>query len=99
MKLRPLNDRILVEKVSVDNLSSGGIIIPDTAKEKPIKGKVLAKGEGKWKADVSGRIPIVPEVGQMVIFGKYHAGTEIKSDDGADHMIIREEDIMLIVEN
>ena len=97
MKLRPLNDRLLVEKLPVNEVSKGGIFIPDTAREKPIKGKVLAKGPGRWKADTSGRIPIAPEVGQTVIFAKHHPGTDIKGDEGNELMIIREEDILIFI--
>ena len=97
MKLRPLNDRLLVEKFPVDEVSKGGIFIPDTAREKPIKAKVLAKGPGRWKADASGRITIAPEIGQTVLFAKHHSGTDIKGDDDAVLMVIREEDILLLI--
>ena len=97
MKLRPLNDRLLVKKLPVDEVSKGGIFIPDTARERPIKGKVMAKGLGRWKADASDRIPIAPEVGQTVIFAKHHAGTDIKDDEGGELIVIREEDILLLI--
>ncbi len=95
MKLRPLNDRVIVIGIEKDQKTSGGIIIPDTAKEKPQEGKVVAVGPGK--ADEKGkRIPMAVKKGQKVLFGKY-AGTEI-SIDGKEHLIMREDDIIGIIE-
>ena len=95
MKVRPLQDRVLVKRVESETRSAGGIIIPDTAKEKPLEGIVIAVGEGKRLEDGS---RVAPEVkaGDRVLFGKY-AGTEIKVD-GEEHMILKESDILGILE-
>ena len=95
MKVRPLQDRVLVKRVESETRSAGGIIIPDTAKEKPLEGIVIAVGEGKRLEDGS---RVAPEVkaGDRVLFGKY-AGTEIKVD-GTEHMILKESDILGILE-
>ena len=95
MKVRPLQDRVLVKRVESETRSAGGIIIPDTAKEKPLEGVVIAVGEGKRLEDGSRVAPEV-KVGERVLFGKY-AGTEIKVD-GEDHMILKESDILGILE-
>ena len=95
MKVRPLQDRGLVKRVESETRSAGGIIIPDTAKEKPLEGKVIAVGEGK-RLDDGSRIAMEVKVGDRVLFGKY-AGTEIKVD-GEDHMILKESDILGILE-
>ena len=94
MRVRPLQDRIIVKGSDGEEKSAGGIIIPDTAKEKPQEGTVIAVGEGRRE---DGKL-ITPEVkrGDRVLFGKY-AGTEIKVD-GEDHLILREEDVLGIVE-
>jgi chaperonin GroES len=94
MKIRPLHDRVVVKRVEEEEKTSGGLYIPDTAKEKPIQGEVLAVGAGK--RDKSGNI-IAPEVkaGDRVLFSKY-SGTEIKLD-GEDHLIMREDDILAVV--
>lgn len=95
MKLRPLNDRVVVLRIEEEQQTSGGIIIPDTAKEKPQEGKVVAVGPGK--IDENGkRIPMGVKKNDRVLFGKY-AGTEIKVD-GVEHLIMREDDILGIVE-
>jgi chaperonin GroES len=95
MKLRPLNDRVVVLRIEEDEKTSGGIIIPDTAKEKPQKGKVIAVGPGK--TDEDGKIiPMGIKKNDRVLFGKY-AGTEIKID-GVEHLIMREDDILGIIE-
>jgi len=95
MKIRPLNDRVLVLRIEEEEKTSGGIIIPDTAKEKPLEGKVVAVGPGK--TDENGKI-IALEVkkNDRVLFGKY-AGTEIKID-GVEHLIMKEDDILGIIE-
>ncbi|MBQ1925682.1 MAG: co-chaperone GroES [Proteobacteria bacterium] len=95
MKVRPLQDRVLVKRVESETRSAGGIIIPDTAKEKPLEGIVIAVGEGKRLEDGT---RIAPEVkaGDRVLFGKY-AGTEIKVGT-EDHMILKESDILGILE-
>jgi chaperonin GroES len=94
MSVKPLNDRVLVLRIEEDDKTSGGIIIPDTAKEKPQQGKVVAVGPGKL--DEKGvRLPMAVKDGDLVLFGKY-AGTEIKID-GVEHLIMREDDILGIL--
>ncbi|MBW1720930.1 MAG: co-chaperone GroES [Deltaproteobacteria bacterium] len=95
MKIRPLQDRVIVKRVEEEAKTKGGIIIPDTAKEKPIEGKVVAVGNGKV-LDSGERQPLEVKVGDRVLFGKY-AGTDIKID-GEEHLIMREDDIIAIVE-
>ena len=95
MKIKPLNDRVLVSREDQEQKSSGGIIIPDTAKEKPQRGKVVAVGPGKM-GDDGKRIPMEVKRGDRVLFAKY-AGTEIKLD-GVEHVFMREDDILSIVE-
>ncbi len=95
MKIKPLHDRVIVQRIEEGDTTKGGIIIPDTAKEKPIEGKVLAVGPGKTSD--SGKLqPLEVKEGDRVLFGKY-AGTEIKID-GEEHLIMREDDIIAIVE-
>jgi chaperonin GroES len=95
MKIKPLNDRVLVLRIDEESKTSGGIIIPDTAKEKPQEGKIIAVGPGK--VDESGkRIPLDVKKNDRVLFGKY-AGNEIKID-GVEHLIMREDDILGIIE-
>jgi chaperonin GroES len=94
MKIRPLNDRLLVLRTDKEEKSAGGIIIPDTAKEKPMVGTVVAVGPGK--RDESGkRTPMDVKKGDRILFAKY-AGTEIKID-GVEHLFMREDDIMAVV--
>ena len=95
MKIRPLHDRVLVRRVDEEQLSRGGIIIPDTAKEKPIKGRVIAVGNGKALDNGEVR-PLTVREGDIVLFSKY-GGTDVKID-GEDHLIMREDDILGIVE-
>ncbi len=95
MALRPLHDRLIVERLAEDEKSSGGIIIPDSAKEKPQKGKVIAVGKGKVAEDGTVR-PLDVQSGDVVLFGKY-AGTEIKIES-EDRLIMREDDVLAIVE-
>ncbi len=95
MDFKPLNDRILVERVEEPTTTSSGIIIPDSAKEKPLRGSVLAVGPGRQRDDGTLN-PLAVSVGDTVVFGKY-AGTELKID-GQQRMILREEDILGIVE-
>jgi len=94
MKVKPLHDRVLIKRIEEEEKTKGGIIIPDTAKEKPIQGKVIAVGKGKV-ADDGKVIPLEVKEGDTVLFGKY-AGTEVKID-GEEHLIMREEDILAIV--
>ncbi|MBW1697989.1 MAG: co-chaperone GroES [Deltaproteobacteria bacterium] len=94
MNIRPLNDRVLVLRVEEEQKSPGGIIIPDTAKEKPQEGKVVAVGPGKL-GDDGKRIPMEVKVGDRVLFSKY-AGTDIKIDD-VEHVFMKEEDILGVI--
>ena len=95
MKFRPLQDRVLVRRIEEEEKTKGGIIIPDTAKEKPIEGKVIAAGNGKVQEDGKVR-PLDVKPGDKVLFSKY-AGTEIKID-GVEHLMMREEDILGVIE-
>jgi chaperonin GroES len=95
MKVKPLNDRVLVLRIGEEEKTAGGIIIPDTAKEKPQEGKVIAVGPGKVN-DEGKKIPLDVKAGDKILFGKY-SGTEIKID-GVEHLIMREEDILAIME-
>ena len=95
MALRPLHDRIIIERLEEDEKTAGGIIIPESAKEKPQRGKVVAVGKGKIAEDGSIR-PIDVKAGDTVLFGKY-AGTEVKIDS-EDRLIIREDDVLAVVE-
>ena len=95
MNLRPLHDRVIVKRMEEERTSPGGIVIPDTATEKPIRGEVKATGPGKTLDDGSLRTLDV-KVGDEVLFGKY-SGTEVKVD-GDDLLVLREEDIMAVVE-
>ena len=92
-KIRPLQDRIIVKRVQEEEKTKGGIIIPDTAKEKPIEGKVIAVGNGKVQEDGKVR-PLDVKAGDRILFSKY-AGTEIKID-GEEHVLIREDDVLAI---
>jgi chaperonin GroES len=95
MKIRPLQDRVIVKRLEEEQKTKGGIIIPDTAKEKPMEGKVIAVGKGKTTED--GKL-VKPDVnaGDRVLFSKY-AGTEVKID-GEEHLIMREDDILGVIE-
>ena len=95
MKIKPLNDRVIVIRTEDENKTKGGIIIPDTAKEKPQKGKVIAVGPGKM-GENGNRIPLDVKVGDHVIFSKY-AGNEIKIDN-TDHVFMKEADILAVIE-
>ena len=94
MKLRPLNDRVIVKRLDEEERSAGGIIIPDSAKEKPIQGKVLAVGKGKLNDDGS-RSPMDVKEGDIILFGKY-SGTDVKHNE-EELLIMREDDILAIV--
>lgn len=95
MKIRPLQDRVIVKRVEEEETTKGGIIIPDTAKEKPIEGKVFAVGKGKVRED--GKVqPLDVKKGDRILFGKY-AGTEVKIE-GEEHLIMREDDILGVIE-
>jgi len=95
MKIRPLQDRIIVKRLEEEEKTKGGIIIPDTAKEKPIEGKIIAVGKGK-KTEDGKVIPLDVKVGDKVLFSKY-GGTDIKID-GEEYLIMREDDILGVVE-
>ncbi len=95
MKIRPLNDRVLVQRMEEETKTKGGIIIPDTAKEKPAEGKVIAAGNGRL-GDDGKRIPLEVKKGDRVLFSKY-GGTEVKVD-GEEYLIMREDDILGIIE-
>ena len=95
MKLRPLQDRILVQRVKEESTTKGGIIIPDTAKEKPAEGKVVSVGNGKV-GDDGKRIALEIKKGDKILFGKY-SGTEVKIE-GDEYLIMREEDVLGVIE-
>jgi chaperonin GroES len=95
MKIRPLHDRVIVKRLEEDRTSAGGIIIPDTAAEKPVQGKVVAVGKGKILEDGNVR-PLDVKVGDKILFGKY-SGTEVKVE-GEDLLVMREEDVMAVIE-
>jgi chaperonin GroES len=95
MKIRPLQDRVIVKRLAEEEKTKGGIIIPDTAKEKPIEGIVVAVGKGKTAEDGK-LIKLDVKAGDKILFGKY-AGTEVKID-GVEHLIMREDDILGIIE-
>jgi chaperonin GroES len=95
MKIRPLQDRVIVKRVKEEEKTKGGIIIPDSAKEKPIEGTVVAVGNGKVLEDGTVRKLDIKE-GDRILFGKY-SGTEVKLD-GEEHLILREDDILCVVE-
>ena len=96
MKLRPLHDRVIIKRLEAETKSAGGIVIPDTATEKPIKGEVVAVGTGKILDDGKVR-PMGVKAGDKVLFGKY-SGTEVKVD-GDELLVMREEDLMAIIES
>jgi chaperonin GroES len=95
MKVRPLHDRIVVERLEEKEVKKGGIIIPDTAKEKPQEGKVIAVGNGKVNDDGK-KVPLDVKAGDKILFGKY-SGSEVKIDD-KEYLIMREEDVLAILE-
>ncbi|MCC6557175.1 MAG: co-chaperone GroES [Polyangiaceae bacterium] len=95
MKIRPLQDRLVVKRLEGETKTKGGIIIPDTAKEKPIEGRVVAVGNGKVLKDGTVR-PLEVKVGDVVLFGKY-SGTEVKID-GEEHVLIREDDVLAVTQ-
>ena len=95
MSLRPLSDRILVERVDEDEKTKGGIIIPDTAKEKPAEGKIVATGNGRMGEDGK-LLPMDVKVGDSILFSKY-GGTDVKID-GIDYLILRQDDVLGVIE-
>lgn len=96
MKVRPLGDRLLVQRLEEEEVKKGGIIIPDTAKEKPQRGKVIAVGNGRV-TDEGKKIAMEVKAGDQILFGKY-SGSEIKME-GEEYLILREEDVLGIVES
>ena len=96
MKIKPLGDRILVKPLEPEEKTKGGIVLPDTAKEKPQEGRVIAVGKGKTTEDGK-TIPLEIKVGDRILYGKY-SGTEITTKDGEEYLILREEDVLAIVE-
>lgn len=95
MKLKPLQDRLLVQRVKEEDKTKGGIIIPDTAKEKPIEGKVIAAGKGKLNEEGK-RIALEVKKGDRILFGKY-SGSEVKIE-GEEYLIMREDDVLGVIE-
>lgn len=95
MALRPLHDRVIIKRLEEEKVSAGGIVIPDSAAEKPMRGQVVAAGNGKILEDGKVR-PIAVKAGDKVLFGKY-SGTEVKVD-GEDLLVMREEDILAVIE-
>jgi len=96
MKVKPLNDRVLVQRLEEVQMTKGGLYIPDTAKEKPVEGKVIAVGPGKVN-DQGNRLPLNVQEGDRILFGRY-AGSEIKIE-GEEFLMMREEDILAIVQD
>jgi len=94
MKVRPLHDRMLVRRIEEKEIATGRIIIPDTAKEKPMQGKVLAVGNGRV-LDNGKKVPLAVKVGDRILFGKY-SGTEIKID-GVDVLVVREDEVLAVM--
>jgi chaperonin GroES len=95
MKIRPLHDRVIVKRLESETKTAGGIVIPDSAAEKPVQGKIVAVGKGKILEDGSVR-PLDVKVGDKILFGKY-SGTEVKVD-GDELVVMREEDVMAVIE-
>ena len=95
MKIQPLGDRILVKALEAEEKTKGGIVLPDTAKEKPQEGKVVAVGKGKLNQDGK-MIALEVKVGDRILYGKY-SGTEISTKEGEDYLIMREEDVFAVV--
>ena len=94
MKIKPLADRVVVQPLEAEERTKGGIVIPDTAKEKPQEAKVVAVGQGRREGDKV--VPLEVKVGDKVLYGKY-SGNEIRDKDGQDYLILKEEDILAVV--
>ncbi|MEN9808976.1 MAG: hypothetical protein RLZZ488_543 [Pseudomonadota bacterium] len=94
--IRPLNDRILVQRLEAEQKTAGGILIPDNAKEKPAEGRVIAVGNGKTLENGTRR-PLEVKVGDRILFGKW-SGTEVKID-GAEHLLVKEEEVLAVLES
>jgi len=95
MKIKPLHDRLIVKRLEEEEKTKGGIIIPDTAKEKPIEGKVIAVGQGRMNKDGK-KVPMDVKKGDRILFAKY-GGTEVKID-GEEHLMMREDDVLAVIE-
>jgi len=96
MKLKPLEDRVIIKAVQEEEKTASGIVLPDTAKEKPMMGEVVAVGEGKWDDEGEHRIPVDVKKGDKVVYGKY-SGTEYKTTDGDELLILRASEILAVV--
>ena len=96
MKVKPLQDRLVIKRIEEEEKTKGGIIIPDAAKEKPQEGRVTAVGDGKT-LESGQKAPLTVKVGDKILFGKY-SGTEIKID-GEEHLILREDDVLAVIED
>ena len=96
MKLKPLGDRLIVKPIEEEETTASGIVLPDTAKEKPQKGRVVAVGDGKWDEDGEKRIPLDVSVGNKVLYSKY-GGTEVKYD-GEEYLILSARDVLAVIE-
>ena len=96
MKLKPLEDRVIIKAVTGEEKTASGIVLPDTAKEKPMLGEIVAVGDGKWDEAGTKRVPMDVKVGQKVIYGKY-SGTEYKTSDGEELLILRVGEILASV--
>jgi chaperonin GroES len=97
MKLKPLEDRVIIKAVKEEEKTASGIVLPDTAKEKPMMGEVVAVGDGKWDDEGKKRIPMDVKAGDKVIYGKY-SGTEYKTKDGDELLILRASEILAVVQ-
>ena len=97
MKLKPLEDRVIIKAVEKEETTASGIVLPDTAKEKPMLGEIVAVGDGKWDEDGEKRIPVDVKKGDKVIYGKY-SGTEYKTADGDELLILRASEILAVVQ-
>jgi chaperonin GroES len=97
MKLKPLEDRVVIKAVTQEEKTASGIVLPDTAKEKPMIGEIMAVGEGKWDEAGTKRVPVDVKKGDKVVYGKY-SGTEYKTKDGEELLILRASEILAIVE-
>jgi chaperonin GroES len=97
MNLKPLGDRVIVRAIDEEETTASGLLLPETAKEKPQKGEIVAAGEGRWDEDGEKRVPLAVSKGDVVLYSKY-GGTDIKVD-GEDLLVLRESDILAIVES
>lgn len=97
MNLKPLGDRVIVRAIDEEETTASGLLLPDTAKEKPQKGEIVAAGEGRWDEDGEKRVPLDVSKGDVVLYSKY-GGTDIKVD-GEDLLVLRESDILAVVES